>query len=147
MNKQRNWQSSFAQEFVPNILTSGFLSSVNLIGLLVLKQRKYKLSIQNFKVCLFVCLMVFNATFNNISFISWRSVLLVKASVAPGKNHRIDKLYHIMLYTTDSIFCKIVSISPLEVSITQRHSSGQKWGRELWWKAYPYYILSKWLTR
>jgi len=25
-------------------------------------------------VCLFVCLMVFNATFNNISVISWRSV-------------------------------------------------------------------------
>jgi hypothetical protein len=30
--------------------------------------------------------MVFNATFNNISAISWRSVLLV------------DKLYHILLY-------------------------------------------------
>jgi hypothetical protein len=27
---------------------------------------------------LFVCLMVFNATFNNISVISWRSVLLVE---------------------------------------------------------------------
>jgi hypothetical protein len=30
------------------------------------------------KVCLFNCLMVFNATFNNISVISWRSVLLVE---------------------------------------------------------------------
>jgi len=29
-------------------------------------------------VRLFVCLMVFNATFNNISVISWRSVLLVE---------------------------------------------------------------------
>ena len=28
-------------------------------------------------VCLFVCLVVSNATFNNISAISWRSVLLV----------------------------------------------------------------------
>ena len=27
---------------------------------------------------MFVCLMVFNATFNNISVISWRSVLLVE---------------------------------------------------------------------
>jgi len=25
--------------------------------------------------CLFVCLLVFNTTFNNISVISWRSVL------------------------------------------------------------------------
>jgi uncharacterized membrane-anchored protein len=41
-----------------------------------------------FYVCLFVCLMVFNATFNNISVISWRSVLLVEETVEPGNNHR-----------------------------------------------------------
>jgi len=29
-------------------------------------------------MCFFVCLMVFNATFNTISVISWRSVLLVE---------------------------------------------------------------------
>jgi len=29
-------------------------------------------------VCLFVCLLVFNTTFNNISVISWRLVLLVE---------------------------------------------------------------------
>ena len=34
--------------------------------------------------------MVFNATFNNISVISWRPVLLVEEIT--------DKLYHIMLY-------------------------------------------------
>jgi hypothetical protein len=33
-------------------------------------------------------LMVFNATFNNISVISWRSVLLVKDTGVPGENHR-----------------------------------------------------------
>jgi hypothetical protein len=38
-------------------------------------------------VCV-VCLMVFNATFNNISAISWRSVLLVKETGVPGENHR-----------------------------------------------------------
>jgi hypothetical protein len=32
--------------------------------------------------------MVFNATFNNISDISWRSVLLVEETVVPGENHR-----------------------------------------------------------
>jgi len=34
--------------------------------------------------------MVFNATFNNISVISWRSVLLVKEIRGPGENHRPD---------------------------------------------------------
>jgi hypothetical protein len=48
--------------------------------------------------------MVFNATFNNISVISWRSVLLVEETRVPRENHRplpqvTDKLYHIMLYT------------------------------------------------
>ena len=37
---------------------------------------------------LFVCLMVFNATFNTISVISWRSVLLVKETGGPVENHR-----------------------------------------------------------
>jgi hypothetical protein len=31
--------------------------------------------------------MVFNATFNNISVISWWSVLLVEGTGVPGKNH------------------------------------------------------------
>jgi hypothetical protein len=32
--------------------------------------------------------MVFNATFNNISVISWRSVLLVEETRVPSENHR-----------------------------------------------------------
>jgi len=32
--------------------------------------------------------MVFNATFNNILVISWRSVLLEEESGEPGENHR-----------------------------------------------------------
>jgi hypothetical protein len=32
--------------------------------------------------------LVFNATFNNISVISWRSVLLVEETRVPGENHR-----------------------------------------------------------
>jgi hypothetical protein len=35
-----------------------------------------------------VWFMVFNATFNNISVISWRSVLLVEETGVPGENHR-----------------------------------------------------------
>jgi hypothetical protein len=33
-------------------------------------------------------IMVFNATFNNISVISWQSVLLVEETGGPGENHR-----------------------------------------------------------
>jgi len=32
--------------------------------------------------------MVFNATFNSISVISWRSVLIVEETGAPRENHR-----------------------------------------------------------
>ena len=32
--------------------------------------------------------MVFNATFNNILVISWRSVLLVEETGVPGENNR-----------------------------------------------------------
>jgi hypothetical protein len=48
--------------------------------------------------------MVLNATFNNISFILWQSVLLMEEAGVPGENHDLpqvtDKLYHIhvMLY-------------------------------------------------
>ena len=49
-----------------------------------------------------VRVMVFKATFKNISVISWQSVLLVKEMGVPGENHRpvavSDNLYHIMLY-------------------------------------------------
>jgi hypothetical protein len=48
------------------------------------------------------CFMVINATFNNISVISWRSVLLVEETGVHGENHLksqvIYKLYHILLY-------------------------------------------------
>jgi hypothetical protein len=34
-----------------------------------------------------VRVMVFNTTFNNISFISWRSVVLVEETGVPGENY------------------------------------------------------------
>jgi hypothetical protein len=39
-------------------------------------------------VHLFVCFIVFNATFSNISAISWRPVLVVEEAGVPGENHR-----------------------------------------------------------
>jgi hypothetical protein len=44
-----------------------------------------KIGINEYK---WVRVMVFNATFNNISDISWRSVLLVEETGVPGENHR-----------------------------------------------------------
>ena len=37
---------------------------------------------------MFVCLMVFNATFNNISVILWQSVLLVEETGVSGEYYR-----------------------------------------------------------
>jgi hypothetical protein len=49
--------------------------------------------------------MVCNATFNNISDISWRLVLLVEETGIPGEKTTnlpqvADKLYHIMLISS-----------------------------------------------
>ena len=53
---------------------------------------------------LYVCLIVFNATFNNMSAISWRSVLLVGKPEHREKTTDLsavtDKRYHIILYTS-----------------------------------------------
>jgi hypothetical protein len=35
-----------------------------------------------------VRVMVFNTTFNNISVIPWRSILLVEETAVPGENHQ-----------------------------------------------------------
>jgi len=48
----------------------------------------YANEISNMNAIDVVCLMVVNVTFNNISAISWRSVLLVEETGGPGENHR-----------------------------------------------------------
>jgi hypothetical protein len=58
--------------------------------------------------------MVFNAIFNNISVILWRSVLLVDT----GANHRPGKLDHIMLYRTH------LSMSGMEFKLTTSEAIG-----------------------
>jgi hypothetical protein len=57
----------------------------------------------NIWLCLVLGFLVLNATFNNISVISWRSVLLVEETGVPGENHRpaaSNQFYYIMFYTS-----------------------------------------------
>ena len=58
-----------------------------------------------------VWFMVFNATFNNISVISWRSVLLEEETGVPGDNHR-----HVASHRQ--------TLSHNVVSSTPRHARG-----------------------
>ena len=44
--------------------------------------------------------MVFNATFNNISVISWQLVLLVEENGVPGENHRPTCLKSLINFIT-----------------------------------------------
>ena len=49
---------------------------------------KFYLSDKRFEINKQIWFMVFNATFQNISVVSWQSVLLVEETRVPGENHR-----------------------------------------------------------
>ena len=76
------------------------------------RYRKYQIMLSRvfgstFSLCIYwnrviVRVTLFNATFNNISCISWRSILLVEEPRVTGEDHRPDKLYHIMLYISST---------------------------------------------
>ena len=64
--------------------------------------------------CKFVCLMVFNATFNNILVISLRSVLLMEESGGPEKTTNLSQV-------TDKLLShNVVHLALIEIRI---HSS------------------------
>jgi hypothetical protein len=57
-----------------------------------------------------VRVMVFHATLNNISVISWRSVLLVEETGGPGDNHRPATSYKLVLFDVTFYTCFLVHI-------------------------------------
>ena len=63
--------------------------------------------------------MVFNATFNNISVISWRSVILLEQTKVPGEIHR-------------PVESRWQSLSHDVVSSTPRHERGSN-SHIYWW--------------
>ena len=59
---------------------------------IVISNKSFPLTVRN-NLIRYICrvmvvVIVFNTTFNNISAIWWRSVLLVKKTGVPSKNHR-----------------------------------------------------------
>ena len=53
-----------------------------------IQEKKRKVCSQAVMRDMYGWFMVLNATFNNISVISWRSVLLVEETGVPRENHR-----------------------------------------------------------
>ena len=65
--------------------------------------------------------LVFNATFSNISAISWRPVLVVEEAGLPGESHdhgqATGKLYQLWLRVECILFCNLQSHAALVISL------------------------------
>jgi hypothetical protein len=59
--------------------------------------------------------MVFNATFNNISVISWRSVLLVEETGVHGENHR-HAASHLQTLSQNVVHLALIEIRTHNIS-------------------------------
>ena len=74
----------------------------------------------NFSFEGFVLFVAFNATFNNISVISWRSVLLVKETAVPGENHQPAASHR------QTLSHNVVSSTPHLSGIQTHNASGDR---------------------
>jgi hypothetical protein len=76
------------RQFSLYIILKGFVLLEGNLSVLI-KLPTFHRSLTSFISCgSFFRVVVFNATFNNISVILWRSVLLVEETGVPGENHR-----------------------------------------------------------
>ena len=91
-----------------------------------------------FHVFLFVCLMVFNATFNNIWVISWLSVLLLEETGGPWENHRPVASHWQTLLSHNVVHLALIEIRTHNIRSGQFYSYimatsdfSMRWGRSL----------------
>jgi hypothetical protein len=85
--------------------------------------------------------MVFNATFNNISVSSWRSVLLVKEPGVPGENQRPAASHWQTFFNCNFVFAPLWRMGPRCSSAETQvcHRSYIIAAREIW--AHKRYFL------
>ena len=68
--------------------------------------------------------MVFNATFSNISVISWRSVLLVEKTRVPGENHlNVMSILNTHMYIVKNLKDKPAAIDNVNLMILVQAST------------------------
>ena len=65
--------------------------------------------------------VVFHVTFNNISVISWRSVLLVEESGVPGENHQpVASHRQTLSHTSNVLHLALIEIQTHNISGDRR---------------------------
>ena len=81
--------------FLKTIYTCSYINTNTTYHCFKIRDSAFELSVTinalikwDWSVLFWFWFMVFNATFNTISVISWWSVLLVEETVVPGENHR-----------------------------------------------------------
>jgi hypothetical protein len=87
-------------------------------------------------ICIRVMVMMFNTTFNNISVISWRSVLLVEETGIPWENHW-SAVSH-----WQTLSHNVVSSTPVLLVAKTRLHSENHWPIASHWETLSYNVVS-----
>ena len=103
-----------------NHYTTDLFFSLSIFPILLYLFQKW--SVCRMLMTVWLRFMVFNATFNNISVISWLSALLMEETVVPGENHRPDAS-HLQTWSHNAV----LSTPRHERGSNHNDSSGNHW--------------------